>query len=180
MGGNISLKYLGEEATNVDSRINKTVAISTPLSLQDCARSLSTGFSKVYTKHFILRMVRKLAVKKKQFSDFNPNLKELRALWDFESFDNRITAPINGFNDAKDYWSKASSLQFLPHIKSKTLIINAKNDPFLSGDCYPYEVLRGHPHVDFETPEAGGHVGFAQKNLKDVWTETRVLEFLQG
>ena len=178
MGGNITLKYLGEEGPHVDPRIKKAVAISTPTSLQDCAESLSSGVSSLYTRHFILRMVKKLKIKKQQFEDFNPNLFQLAKLSDFKDFDDKITAPINGFTDAHDYWNQASSLQFLPHIKVKSLIINAKNDPFLKGRCYHYQELEGHPFVDLETPEQGGHVGFVEEGLhKKVWTESRVPQF---
>ncbi len=181
MGGNITLKYLGEEGAQVDARIKKAVAISTPTALQDCSEALSRGISSLYTRQFILRMVSKLKIKKKKFDDFNPNLFELMKLSDFQDFDDRITAPINGFKDALDYWQKSSSLQFLPYIKVKSLIINAKNDPFLKGKCYPYDELAGHPFVDLETPEQGGHVGFVEEGLsKRIWTETRVPNFFEG
>ncbi len=180
MGGNITLKYLGEEGAQVDSRIHRAVAISTPTALKDCAESLSRGISSLYTRHFILRMVRKLKIKKQQFPDFNPDIFKLARLSDFKDFDDQITAPMNGFKDAQDYWQQASSLQFLPHIKVKTLIINAKNDPFLKGKCYPYEEVSGHPFVDLETPEQGGHVGFVEEGLyRSVWTERRVPHFLE-
>ena len=178
MGGNITLKYLGEEAEHVNPRIKKAVAISTPVSLQDCSESLAKGLSSLYTRHFILRMVKKLKVKKKHFEDFNPNLFHLSRLSNFRTFDDQITAPMNGYKDAQDYYDKASSLQFQPHIKVKSLIINAKNDPFLKGKCYPYKELTGHPFVDLETPEQGGHVGFVESGLyRKVWTEERVPNF---
>jgi predicted alpha/beta-fold hydrolase len=180
MGGNITLKYLGEEAEGIDPRIRKAVAISVPVSLRDCAEALGEGVSSVYTRQFILRMTRKLRIKKRQFPDFNPNLLQLARLSHFKDFDDRITAPINDFANAYDYWEKCSSLNFLPMIRTKTLIINAKNDPFLKGLCYPYAEVEGHPFVDLETPERGGHVGFVSEGLfRQVWTESRVPEFFK-
>lgn len=179
MGGNITLKYLGEEGDQVDSRIKKAVAVSTPLSLGDCAEALSSGISLGYSRHFILRIIKKLKQKQAILPDFNPDIKGLKKIWDFESFDNKFTAPMHGFKDARDYWDKASSLPLLTKIKVKALIINALNDPFLGDQCYPYEMLKTNEFVDLETPNRGGHVGFLSDSLKTVWTESRILEYLQ-
>lgn len=178
MGGNITLKFLGEEAQDISPKIKKAVAISTPVSLEDCAHALSKGIRRVYTKHFIIQMVRKLSEKSKRIEDFNPNTLRLLRYWNFEDFDNEITAPINGFLNAKDYWQKASSLPLLKHIEIKTLILNAANDPFLEGRCYPIDEVKQHPNVDLEIPTRGGHVGFLEKGLQQVWHDQRISNFL--
>ena len=97
----------------------------------------------------------------------------------FSDFDEHFTAPIRGFRGAEDYWSQASSRPFLPNIAVPTLIINAKNDPFLSELAYPYEEVKQNPYLQLLSPQFGGHVGFHQRHPRGYyWTEERIWEFL--
>ncbi len=178
MGGNITLKYLGEEGDRVPSQINRAVAISTPVSLTDCSRALSKGISRIYTKNFIFRLVRKLEAKKKKFPDLNVNTKKLKRLWSFKKFDDQFTAPLYGFKNAEDYWEQSSSLPHIKSIRRPSLILNALNDPFLAGQCYPTDLVKDLEFVHLETPARGGHVGFPQKGLREFWSEKRTLEFI--
>ncbi len=179
MGGNITLKYLGEEGDQLDPRICRAVAISTPVSLADSAMALSSGLSLAYSRHFILRLIKKLKIKEEMFPEFDPDIPSLKKMWRFKAFDDKITAPINGFKDADEYWDKASSLHFLETIPVPTLVLNALNDPFLKDRCYPFDVLKEHPNVYLEPPQSGGHVGFLKAGLNESWMEERVLQFLQ-
>ena len=92
-------------------------------------------------------------------------------------FDNTYTSKAHGFKDAEDYYEQSSSLQFLPNIKTPTLIINALNDSFLSAKCYPIKAAKENPHLYLEMPQYGGHVGFVEK--KNIYyNERRALEFV--
>ena len=94
-------------------------------------------------------------------------------------FDDRYTAPLHGFRNAIDYYQQCSSLNFVEAIKTPTLIVNAKNDPFLSEACYPHQMLKKHPFVAFEDPGFGGHVGFSQFTKNGLyWSEERALSFI--
>jgi len=179
MGGNITLKYLGEEGEGLNPTIKKALSVSTPVSLADCAEALSTGVSLIYSKHFIERIIKKLKIKQEHLPEFKPNFTYLKKLWKFEAFDNEITAPINGFIDAKDYWQKSSSLFYLKKIPIKTLIVNALNDPFLAKRCYPFAETKNHAFVDLETPSRGGQVGFLEQGFNKVWIDRRIGEFLE-
>jgi len=96
----------------------------------------------------------------------------------FEAFDNRYTAPIHGFLNAKDDWSKSSCRQFLSDINIPTLLINAQNDPFLGEACYPVEEAKNNSYLYLEMPKSGGHVGFVDfKPNGEYWHETRVATF---
>ena len=89
------------------------------------------------------------------------------------------TSKAHGFKDAFEYYEKASSGQFLPNIKVPSLIINAKNDSFLSESCYPIEDAETNPNVFLEMPDYGGHVGFMTFNKENVlWSEKRTYEFV--
>jgi predicted alpha/beta-fold hydrolase len=112
------------------------------------------------------------------------NLKALedikpRKLKTFLDFDELVTAPLHGFKSAEDYWKKSSSKQFLKDIKVPTLIANAKNDPFLSLECYPEATEIGNPNITTQYPQFGGHVGFIEGSLNDnTWMEKRAYEFI--
>jgi predicted alpha/beta-fold hydrolase len=96
-------------------------------------------------------------------------------------FDNRYTAPLHGFRDAIDYYTRCSSIHFLNDIKIPTLIVNTLNDPFLSKECFPSQALENHPFVTLEILLRGGHVGFAQFNKNGLyWSEQRALDFIRS
>ena len=94
-----------------------------------------------------------------------------------KEFDDRYTAPLHGFSGALDYYHQCSSIRFIDSIRIPTLVVNAKNDPFLSPECFPEQQLKGHPFVKFESPERGGHVGFTQFKKGLYWSEQRTVEF---
>ena len=97
----------------------------------------------------------------------------------FAQFDGRYTAPLHGFRDADDYWTRSSARQYLPRVAVPTLLLNARNDPFLAPECFPYSEAEQNPALFLETPESGGHVGFLDfVHGLEPWTERRVVEFL--
>lgn len=175
LGGNLLLKYLGERE-QVPSEIKKAVAISTPLNLKGSLEALQKTSNWVYRTSFLMDLKKKYRQKTQQFPEkiSNNNIKDIKSLLDF---DNVYTSKAHGFEDAYDYYKKNSSLQFLPLIKIPVLLINAKNDSFLSKDCYPIALAKSSENIFLETPKYGGHVGFYDK--KNVfYSEKKTLEFL--
>ena len=115
--------------------------------------------------------------KAKVRTDIDPTL--LNYIKTLREFDDAYTAPIHCFKDAADYYNQCSSVNFVENIEIPTLIINAENDPFLSKECYPVDLLRHHPAVRLEIPTHGGHVGFAQFGQNGLyWSEQRTRQFL--
>lgn len=180
LGGNIVLKYLGEKGENVNSYIKSAVAVSVPCQLKDSAFRINKGLNKIYMKRFIISLRKKLVIKKQMFPDAPITLHQIKSAFDFTGFDNLYTAPAHGFKDANEYWAKNSSKQFIPSIKIPSLIINAKDDPFLPASCYPVEEAKNNPDVHLMMPEFGGHVGFSTRlNLKGhLWCDEMVIRFL--
>lgn len=108
------------------------------------------------------------------------NDRDFHRLKTFMDFDNRYTAPIHGFKDAEDYFAKCSSRQFLHAIRVPTLLVNAKNDPFLGEACFPYDEAHANSAFFFEAPDSGGHTAFVTfGNRGEYWSETRALSFLE-
>jgi len=173
MGGNITLKYLGEKSTTVNARLKSAVVFSVPVDLKSSTERLTGIMGRFYTRKFIRTLNRKLALKEPQLREMGIDIRGAHKIWDFKTWDGRFTAPIHGFKDAEDYYAKSSSRPLLKHIRIPTLIVNAKNDPFLGDDCFPRAELKNHSFVRLETPELGGHVGFTSKGL--FWSESLAL-----
>ncbi|MEO7101682.1 MAG: alpha/beta fold hydrolase [Luteolibacter sp.] len=180
LGGNLILKYLGENPAALSPRLHRAVAFSVPCDLACSSRTLSKLSNKLYMERFLIRMREKIRAKKQMFPD-HLDLSGLHKIRTFQEFDDRFTAPIHGFLDAADYWARNSSRQFLPQISLPTLLVSAQNDPFLGPDCYPREEAAASEFFHFESPKAGGHVGFSPTSgTGEYWSEIRALEFLSG
>jgi uncharacterized protein len=132
----------------------------------------------LYLNRFIRSLLTKVEKKALSFPD-QYDLRGSRSIRTFRQFDDRYTAPIHGFRDAADYWRQSSSLQYLRGINVPTLLLNARDDPFLTPECFPYSDAKQNAYLFLETPESGGHVGFIDLvNGLERWCERRVVEFL--
>lgn len=179
LGGNLTLVYLGCKRNDLDRRLRKCVVFSAPCDLEASAWKLTKLENRLYMENFLSSLHEKIKSKMKRFPDrIHDN--DYSKIKNFKEFDDRYTAPIHGFKDAEDYWHTCSSAQYIPGIKIPTLIVNASNDPFLAGDCYPVKQASASATVFLEMPEHGGHVGFVQFNKnKTYWSEDRAMSFLQ-
>jgi predicted alpha/beta-fold hydrolase len=175
LGGNITLKYLGERKP--DDRIKKAVTFSVPMDLHTSCQKISSPSNFIYSRRFLKSLKHKVIRKSKLFSELDiTGIEKINSLM---LFDDRYTAPLHGFKNAQHYYQECSSVRFVDAISIPTLIINAKNDPFLSPECYPEKLLKNHPYVRFESPAKGGHVGFSGFNKNGLyWSEQRATNFL--
>ena len=178
LGGNLTLMYLGSLAKKLDARIGSAVTFSVPCDLKAGARELAKMKNYLYMKQFLVSLHKKIRQKMEQMPGVI-NDDGYGRIRDFKGFDDRYTAPINGFRDAEDYWFQCSSGRFLSSITVPTLIVNAMDDPFLADGCYPVTQAENSRYVYLEMPVSGGHVGFVQfNNDGSYWSEQRALEFL--
>lgn len=182
LGGNIVLKYLGEQSKKLNQKIACAIAISTPCDLAGSSKELSKSINTLYMLRFLKRLKSKTLLKMDTFPNENLNRKAITKAKDFADYDNLYTAPAHGFINAKDYWKRASSKPYLHKIKIPTLMISAQDDTFLSDECYPNSIAENHTHLYLETPEFGGHVGFNQKIIgsNGFWLENRIVEFIEN
>lgn len=179
MGGSMSLKYLGERKDRLAPEIKSAVTFSVPCDLGSSARELDKPTKKFYLNRFLKKLEKKIRAKSLQFSNLI-SVEGIEKIKTFRDFDNRYTAPLHGFEDADDFYTKASSGQYISSIQIPTLIVNALNDPFLPDACYPFDIARTHAHVYLETPERGGHVGFSLAGKSESWMEVRAFEFISS
>ncbi len=178
LGGNLTLVYLGSKEYPVDHRIRRATVFSVPCDLAAGASQMAKWSNRLYLRRFLISLHEKIKAKMQLMPGaINDNGYDL--IRNFKDFDDRYTAPIHGFRNAEDYWARCSSGQFIPSIDIPTLIVNALDDPFLAGGCYPVEAASQSRYVLLEMPKSGGHVGFVQfKGDGSYWSEDRAMEFL--
>ncbi len=178
LGGNLTLKYLGERPAELPPQIRRAVAFSVPCDLACSSRQLAAFSNRIYMERFLTAMRGKIRAKDRMFPG-QLDLTGLEKIRTFQEFDDRYTAPIHGFRDAADYWTRNSCRQFVPAIRVPTLLVSSLNDPFLGPGCYPGDEAAGSDCFYFESPATGGHVGFpALQYGLEYWSETRAVEFL--
>ncbi len=161
LGGNVLLKFLGERGADLPSRLKAAAAISVPFDLARSSQRINRGFSQFYQKFFLDSLKQKAQEKAGRFPDIAPQEK-ISGLRSLEDFDNLITGPLHGFNDAQDYYRRSSSLPFLPNIRIETLLLSAVDDPMLPPQVLDevQEAARKNPYLHTEFVQSGGHAGF--------------------
>jgi hypothetical protein len=175
LGGNISLKYLGENSDAIHSAIHRAVVFSVPMDLDTSCQKISSASNFIYSNRFLKSLKYKIKWKASMMDGLD--VAKVDKIKSIEEFDDRFTAPLHGFNGAKDYYKKCSSIFFVEGIQVPTLIVNAWNDPFLSAECFPENI--NNPRVTFEKTSRGGHVGFSSFTKNGVyWSEQRALDFI--
>jgi len=178
LGGNVLVKWLGEtQASNV---LNAAVAISVPFELNKAVLRINRGFSRLY-QWYLLTCLRKKIRDKFQKQSCSLKLPSLSRLGSLKEFDDAITAPLHGFLNADDYYHRSSSRSYIKTIQKPTLLLQARDDPFMVEEVLPL------PHelssfVQLEITEKGGHVGFVSGRFPwsaSYWLEKRVPLFLK-
>ncbi len=175
LGGNLLLKYLGE-GNSLPKELKAAVAISAPCDLHASLNKLNESRNWLYSKRFVMQLKKQLFLREKHFPE-KITKEQIATCTNLLSIDELYTSQAHGFTDALEYYEKNSALSFIPNIKTPTLLINAKNDGFLSENSSPTEMAKNNPDFYLETPEYGGHVGFLQ-NKQATYTEERALEFV--
>lgn len=180
LGGNALLKWLGERGEEARAVISGAAAVSAPLDLMASGDALGQGFNLVYSRLFLATLKRKSVDKLARFPGLYDRDRVLRART-LREFDNVVTAPLHGFRDTDDYWRRASSRPWLNGIAVPTLLVNARNDPFLPERTLP-SATEVSPAVEREFPVEGGHVGFVSGAFpgRVDWLPRRIISFFQG
>lgn len=177
LGGNVTLKYLGEG--DLHPKVRRAVGVSVPLDLESSCVKISRPQNWIYANRFLRSLKGKILMKHRNYPELDISL--LRGIRTLMQFDDVFTAPLHGFSSAHDYYERSSSLPYLKQIPIPTLVLNAKNDPFLSLHCFLNARILQNELVSMESPDRGGHVGFAQFRKNGLyWSEERALDFLQA
>ena len=182
LGGNVLLKWLGEQGSATPPELRAAAGISVPFDLARGSRHIERGASRIYTRHFLRSLKRKAAAKRAAFPDlYDPaKLEGARTLWDF---DEHVTAPVHGFAGAADYYARSSAVHFLPAIRTPTLLVNAADDPFLPQSVLDdvRAIAAANPALTTRFVPRGGHVGFVGGRnpwRPAYWAEEQAVSFL--
>ncbi|WHZ09691.1 MAG: Hydrolase, alpha/beta fold family [Burkholderiaceae bacterium] len=160
MGGNVLMRWAEEAGTLAANVVAAAAAVCAPLDLAAGGHAIGRGFNRVvYTRMFLRTMVPKALQKLAQYPGLFDRAR-LLAVRDLHGFDDVFTAPLHGFRDADDYWSRASAKPQLGRIRIPALLLNARNDPFVPARSLPRAADVRAP-VTLWQPAEGGHVGFA-------------------
>lgn len=177
LGGNLTLKYLGEPHWPSLSKVRGGVAVSAPLHLESSCAELARKSNWIYTKRFLRSLKSKVRAKHSQQSV--PNYDKLSSVKSIRDFDEFFTSKLHGFEGASDYYNRCSAINFLSNIRVPVLILNALNDPFLSSACFPQ--FPKDSSIKAVYPQYGGHVGFSMFNKNGLyWSELVTSQFIKS
>jgi hypothetical protein len=178
LGGNVLLKFLGEEEERGPDVLHAAVAVSVPYDLSAGADALAaTVMGRFYTGVFLKSLIPKVeAIANRAKVDHE----RIRAAVTFRDFDDAATAPLHGFRDAADYYARSSSAAFLEKIRVPALLVHSEDDPFLPGERLPREAITRNPCLQTAFVPRGGHVGFIGGSpwAPVWWAESRAAAFL--
>jgi len=179
MGGSMTLKYLGEQEGEINKAVVGGVAFSVPVSLKSSVEALSVRKTAFYRKRFLKKLEEKIKQKAEQYPEEikYTNFDDIRY---FPDFDNLYTAPLHGFENADDFYERASAKRYMYNTQVPVLLVNAINDPFLGDACYPVDECKKHSLIYFEMPTYGGHVGFSMRKNEFNYMELRTYEFISS
>ena len=176
LGGNILLKYLGEQGEAAHNNLFAAVAVSPPFDLASGDRAMSQGWGKLYTRMFLRRLWRKIHLKYDLLQDKIDVPRALNART-FREFDDAATAPLHGFTSATDYYTQSSCGQFLPEIRLRTFILRALDDPFFGNSPIPHHSIADNNAITAHFTANGGHVGF-MTDTREFWAEQQAANFI--
>ena len=180
LGGNVLLKWLGERGDEARALVRRAAAVSAPLDFGAAGDALDRGVNRfLYVRHFLSTMKPKAFAKLEVFPGLYDKEK-VTAARTFREFDNLVTAPLHGFRDTDHYWGAAACGPYLEHIRVPTLVLNARNDPFLPERDLLRAARKAAACVVLEFPRTGGHAGFlsgAFPGGRD-WLPRHLFEFL--
>jgi len=180
LGGNVLLKLLGERRDAAGELVDAAVAVSVPYDLAAAARRMESGPGRLYGALF-LRSLR-ASVRRKAALGHDYDLEALEAVRTLREFDDAFTAPVHGFGGAEEYYRRCSASRYLSRVRVPTLLLQARDDPFLPESALPKAAMRANPHLRPVLTERGGHVGFvaAAAGERRFWAEEEAVRWLTG
>ncbi len=180
LGGNITLKLLGELGDRACGGLDSGIAVCPPIDLAACSQRISSRQNRYYDEHFV-RMLSRSVRKRRRLRADVPALREQPRVRTLAEFDDAYTAPVSGFGTAANYYALASSRPLVPMIRRSTLIIAADDDPMIPGELFVD--LPRSDWVQTHITRGGGHLGFIGRRNGDRdrrWLDWRIVDWIAG
>lgn len=181
LGGNVLIKYLGEQGAS--GALRAAATLSVPYDLAAASRHLERRAARLYAYHFLRRLKPKALDVMRRFPRETAHLDagRIRAARTFTDFDSSVTAPLHGFASAQDYYDRSSAIGYLPRVATPTLCISAEDDPFFPREALARARAAASAHVRFQVTPWGGHTGFVAGPWPwrpHYWAEEMVVSWL--
>lgn len=183
LGGNVLLKLVGERDEGGVGLLDAAVAMSVPYDLAaGCDLLERTAWGRLYTRYFLRSLQRKVRLKRALLEETDLDLEAVLAATTIRQFDDRLTAPLNGFASSAEYYGESSSTRYLAGVRVPTLLLHAVDDPFLPAESIPVAAARANPRLHLELQTSGGHVGFLEGSpwRPRLWADEEAVRFLAG
>ena len=181
LGGNVTLKWLGEQGDHLPANVTCAAGVSVPYNLAAGSQYLEQGLGPLYTAHFMKSLRAKTLAKLERYPDLCDREAAVRAKT-FWEFDGAVTGPVHGFTNAQDYYTKSSSIQYIANIRRPTLLISAADDPFLPASVLENvrQIAKNNDYLHLEFTRQGGHVGWTEGQpwSPRYYVEERVISWL--
>jgi uncharacterized protein len=177
LGGNVALKLAGELGAN--KLLAGVCAVSTPIDLAVCVRTLDRPSNRLYARRFLTRLKERIRAKSKVSPHLytTEGLDRIRGIWEF---DDKYTGPLFGFGNAETYYRTQSSQHFLSQIRTPALVIHAKDDPIVPPEVYDHPAFSSNSYLELITTEYGGHLGFLSRDKPRFWVDGVALDWMEG
>ena len=177
VGGSVLINWLGRLGRDAAGLVRRAAAVSVPHDLMAAGTSIDKGFNRIYVQNFLTTLKPKSLAMAERYPGLIDPAKVKRA-YTIDAFDTAVTAVLHGFADSADYWRRASAKPWLASVRVPTLVINARNDPFVPSESLPGPE-DASADVLLEQPDEGGHVGFLSGSFPGnvEWLPRRLLDF---
>lgn len=179
MGGNMTLKLAGEWEASTPTHIRGACVVSPPIDLSVCAHRIGEKYNRIYERRFLKSLQKKLK-EKGWVIPSKASSKTLGGIRSLIDFDNFFTAPAFGFQDATDYYNRASSIHFLNSIRIPTLVIQSQDDPLVPFELFRHRSFGQNTSLTLESPAHGGHVAFLSRGPFRFWASWKIVCFCEG
>jgi predicted alpha/beta-fold hydrolase len=179
LGGNVALKLAGEYGSAIPEALKGVIAVSPSMDLSSCANAIEMSSNFLYHARFIISLRNRMKRKARLFPD-EYDIKKLSGIWTIRKFDDTYTSRHSGFRDVHDYYERASAIQVISKIAVPTLIVQAKDDPFIPFTPFESRALKENSNIALLATENGGHVGFissSKEPMKRFWYESIIVAY---
>ena len=180
IGGNIGLHYLAARGDRLSPLVRGAVNFSVPLDVTGAHARIHRGINRLYVWALLAPLYRRLREKRALIEAETPLPRRFYPT-SFRQYDARVTVPLNGFESVEQYYQAVDLRPHLSKIRVPHLLVQARNDRFLSSACYPIKLAKNDPYLQLEMPRHGGHCGFITHDPDGYWwMERRVFTFIEA
>lgn len=163
LSGNVVLNMLARFEDQM--KIKLAISVNGAIDLAASAKRFLSLENKIYDKYFVqlLRGFNYQMYKKGFFQgSFSEVFAKLPLNANLIDYDNLFTAPLSGYADAWDYYEQCSAKSMIAKIKTKTVILTAKDDPIIPVETFLN--LKPPSNVEVVIQNFGGHLGYLTRN----------------